>query len=210
MVIDRMNQACGYVMGGRFRPFDSAACLLADLRAERVAGRPPSEIYFADFVTGEFLRAQEARFLLTAHRPTVMNAGVLTFRDTAAAESHRTEPDERIVDWKGLRMERGSPDRTVRLRLSGPAIDPDRFRLEAGELAELRIQNDGPAMHLAVRGYEEVGAIRVPGGGEVTRVRFWAGRPGRGFPVVCVETGATLGRMLVSGAHTQDEEARMR
>jgi hypothetical protein len=208
MVIDRVKQASGFVADGAFRPFDSPACLLAEYEVARKAGRRPVEVYFADFETGAFRRADSTSFLVTPHIPTVMNAGIVCFGDEMRAMQRKTRSDEEILDWDGLRLGKGTPDRVVRVRVGESAIEPDRIPVNLGDLVELHLLGDGESMELAVRGYDEIGRIAVPGKGDPVKVRFWAARPGAGFPVIDTRTGATLGRLAVAGAHTLDEEAR--
>ena len=60
---------------------------------------------------------------------------------------------------------------------------------------------------MAVRGYPEVQPIEVSAGAPVS-LRLLAVRPGSGFPIVDVGTGAALGALNVRGAHTEDESER--
>ena len=99
MAIDRPNQACGYVLDGRFVPFDSPACLLRSYEAlRRAGGALPEAVYFADYRTGVFHRADSTAFLLTDRVPTVMNAGVICFGKEEEARAAKQYEDELIVD----------------------------------------------------------------------------------------------------------------
>ena len=208
MVIDRVKQASGFVADGAFRPFDSATCLFAEYEAARKAGRRPVVVHFADFETGAFNRAEGTTFLVTTHIPTVMNAGIVCFGEERRAAQRRTRADEEILDWDGLRLRKGTPDRVLPVRVSEASIEPDRIPVALGELVELQLAGDGKDMELAIRGYDEIGPIGLPGTGKPVKVRFWASRPGVGFPIIDTRTGTTLGRLAVAGAHTLDEEAQ--
>ena len=66
MVIDTVNQACGWVSDGDFVPFDSPGCLLRSYDDLRKQGTGvPSEIFFADYTTSEFVPVEHTVFLLT-------------------------------------------------------------------------------------------------------------------------------------------------
>ena len=59
---------------------------------------------------------------------------------------------------------------------------------------------------MTIRGYPEIGQIVVEPSDEPTEIRFFATRPGIGFPILAADEQA-LGMMRVTGAHTADEEA---
>ncbi len=59
MVIDQVNQACGFVDQGEFIPFDSPGCLLASCDERRKGGlRVPGAIFFADYRDGTWHPAE--------------------------------------------------------------------------------------------------------------------------------------------------------
>jgi hypothetical protein len=211
MVIDRVNQACGYVRSGSFVPFDSPGCLLRgyqDLpRQERPA---PAEIHFADYRDGSFHSAGGTTFLLTDHIPTVMDGRVLCFGSPAAAAATSAHADEVITDWPGYLTARGTPDRTVEVTIGTGGMEPESVQLEKGDLTEWRISGSGleSDVEFTVQGYPEAGSVLVPMTGEEIRFRLLALRPGAGFPIRAGTEGEILGRLRVAGAHTPDEEVR--
>lgn len=100
MVIDRVNQACGYLREDSFVPFDSPACLLRYLeQANNDANPAPARIYFADYVNSGFVRADSTYFLITEQIPTVMQAGVLCFVSEQDAKLHNANDEGEITDW---------------------------------------------------------------------------------------------------------------
>ena len=108
MVIDRVNEAAGWIEGGDFVPFCSPGCLLAEHDALRRSGQtPPEAVFLADYRDGTFAPAVETAFLLTDHVPTVMNARVVCFNSVMAAGDMRQHEDEIVTDWTGYRVLRG-------------------------------------------------------------------------------------------------------
>ena len=212
MIIDRLGQACGYVLDDTFVPFDSPACLLRHLEQERArSGKIPARIFFADYgENGGLYPAEEMTFLLTSHLPTVMDSGAVCFRHRADAEQARRYDDESLVDWSGYRRLRGRPDSTVEIVLAPGTMTPDVITARKDDLLLWKLHGEGldQPVRLAVRGYEDAGTVTVPPTGEVVEFRILAHRPGAGFPVVAEGQSAPLGMLKVTGAHTTEEEAR--
>ena len=210
MVIDSVNQACGHVTNGEFIIFDSPGCLLRNRDGMRRQGSPvPTEVWLADFVSSTFVNAEQATLLLTDQIPTVMGAGVLSFATRDAAEAAKTTDDEEVVDWSGYRRLRGQPDTVVDAMVESTSLAPEMVEVDKGDLVLLRLSAGelDEIVTLEIRGYPEIGEIVVAPGGEATEVRFFATRPGAGFPVL----GAgdqPLGMIRVTGAHTDDEAAQ--
>ncbi len=209
MVIDQVSQAAGWIEDGQFVTFDSPGCLLARHEALRQAGEPfPEELFFADFHSGEFHPVSVVTFLLTSHRPTVMDNGALAFASRAEAEAARAHDDEVLVDWTGYRTARGTPDREVEVILDhDPA--PIRVEVNKGELVKwtVRCSCAKGERRLAVEGYPELEPVRVLATGEPVSFQLLATRPGSGFPIMDRATGEILGTMVVRGPHTVEEEA---
>jgi hypothetical protein len=209
MVIDTLNQACGYIADGEFVSFDSPACLLRshdDFRRRGV--EPPSKIYFADYQSSEFVPAETTVFLLTGHLPTVMGAGVLCFASMEGAEAVRSTSDEEITDWTGYRRLKGRPDIIVEAAITPTGLSPEIIEVAKGELVLFKIHGGelDEAIAMTIRGYPEIGEIVVVPSNEPTELRFFATRPGMGFPILAADEQA-LGMIRVTGAHTADEEA---
>ncbi len=209
MVIDAVNQACGHVADGEFIPFDSPGCLLRSRDEMRHRGDVlPTEVFFADYESGAFVPMESAVFLLTEHIPTVMNAGVLSFSALEGAQARQTTADEEITDWMGYRRLRGRPDAIVEVSVSPGLLSPEIIEVAKGDLVLLEISGAelSELVTLTVRGYPEIGEIVVGSATEPIEVRFFATRPGAGFPVM----GAgdePIGMIRVTGAHTADEAA---
>ena len=209
MVIDRVNQSCGFSEEGEFLTFDSPGCLLEAYEKRRGNKTvPPSKIYFADYHDAGFHSAESATFLLTEHVPTVMNAGVLAFASQSAAEKVRSHPDEHLTDWNGYRTARGTPDQAVAVTIERMGMSPEVVEVDKGDLISLRLNGTNLEADLLLRitGYPELGTIAVPATGEEIEVRVLALRPGDGFPIIDEVSGEALGRLKVHGPHTQDEE----
>jgi hypothetical protein len=211
MVIDRVNEAAGWVAQGEFVPFCSPGCLLAEHDILRRSGqRLPQDFFFADYHDGVFSPAVETAFLLTEHLPTVMNARVICFNSVVAAEEMRQHDDEIVTDWTGYRVLRGEPD-TVIETVFGPAgMDPEVVRANKGDIVLWRVSGDGLEDDLGwlIKGYPEVEPPLVAAAGDPTELRFMATRPGAGFPIERKVDGVSLGMLKVSGAHTADEAAQ--
>jgi len=211
MVIDQPNQACGWIVDGGFVPFDSPACLLAELDDLRRSGQPPpQEIFFADYRNGELVAADTAAFLLTDHVPTVMNGRVLCFATAAEAAAAKRHDDEMLTDWTGYRRLRGEPDVVIKTAFDADGMRPDVVVASKGDLVLWRAMGEGldEDLQWVIKGYEEVGPVVVRADGEAVEVRFFAIRPGAGFPIENADSGETLGMLKVSGPHTSDEAAR--
>jgi hypothetical protein len=210
MIIDRVNQACGHVAEGEFIPFDSPGCLLRSHDELRRQGAEiPTEIFFADYQSGEFLPVDETVFLLTENQPTVMGAGVLCFATLDAAEGVRTEADEVISDWTGYRRLRATPDAIIEATITSDGLFPEIIEVAKNDLVLFKLHGDelADAVTVVVRGYPEIGEIEVTPTDEPTVVRFFANRPGMGFPILGLNDDA-LGMIRVTGAHTADEAAQ--
>jgi len=209
MVIPAAHQASAFTVDRDTHTFCSTGCLIEEFEDRRTAGlHPPDALYFADYETGELVRENVATFLLTDRLPTVMRWGILSFADRERASAYQ-EAGEVLVDWPGLRVLRGSVDRTLEVVLTPSGLVPEVLELEMGQLVEwvFRGQDLAEDTTVALRGYEEMGEIVVPAAGESVTTRMLAARPGAGFPLVQVGSGAILGQVRIRGAHTDDEAA---
>jgi hypothetical protein len=212
MVIDDVNQAAGWIEGREFVTFDSPGCLLARYETLRQKGEPlpePEDVFFADLRDGFFHPAAMVTFLLTTHRPTVMDSGALAFGSEAAAEQVREHDDETLTDWVGYRTVRGTPDREVEVSFGPEGMVPERVEIDKGELVAWTARNaaEEGELALAIKGYPELEPVRVAAGEGSVSFRLLASRPGSGFPVIDAGTDEVLGVVVVRGAHTADEEA---
>jgi len=208
MVIGRETEAAGYELDGSFVVFDAPVCLLrAQEKLRQREGRTPGATYFADYETGHFHPADAAVFVLTRRVPTVMNSQVVCFGSEDAAARFATATDS-VVDWRGYQLARGTPDRRASIAIASGRMEPATIGAVRGELVELRVQAPGAnrEVRLSIRGYEDAGEIAVPAETSVV-FRFWATRPGAGFPVVELDSGKSIGMIKVAGPHTPDEEA---
>ena len=211
MVIDRVNEAAGWIEGGDFVTFCSPGCLLAEHDAHRQKGQsPPSAVYFADHRDGSFSQGSETAFLLTDHVPTVMNARVICFNSVVAADQTRQHEDEIVTDWTGYRVLRGEPDTVVETVFGPGGMDPEVVMVNKGEIVLWRATGDGLESDLSwtIKGYPEVEPPMVAASGDTSELRFLATRPGAGFPIEDPASGTALGMLKVGGAHTADEAAQ--
>jgi hypothetical protein len=210
MVIDRVNEACGWTYDGQFVSFCSPSCLLAKYDAlRRSAEELPHPIVFADYHGGGFSSSEDTAFLLTDHVPTVMDARVICFASVDAANDMRQHDDEVVTDWMGYRVHRGEPDRVIETVFSSGGMDPEAVSVSLGDIVLWRVSGAGLEEDLewAIKGYPEVGPTTVPAAGNAVELRFMATRPGAGFPIESPNVGQPLGMLKVSGAHTADEAA---
>jgi len=210
MVIDRVNQAAGFVQGNKFVTFDSPGCLLRHLESMPKNERPqPADIYLADYRTGFFQSADLSAFLLTSHIPTVMNAEVVVFSDAEGAMNAREHADEMVTDWVGYWTERGTPDTVLEVVFGPGGMEPEIVEAAKDDLVQLRVVGRGldSDLTLSIRGYPEAGAITIPASGDTVEVRFLALKPGAGFPIGGTQ-GDPMGMLRVTGAHTEDEAVR--
>jgi len=211
MISDRVDQAAGLIMESSFVPFDSPTCMLMTFdERRRTADGVPAAAYLAEYGSGTFHRADSTWFVLTDRVPTVMASRALCFGGVEAAR-HFAASGDTVTDWRGFRLARSAPDRRVVVTIGPEGMEPPLVEASKGELVELEIHSAASgteALELTIRGYEDAGSIRVPPGGGVATFRFFASRPGAGFPVGRSGGGATLGTVRVSGAHTPDEEVQ--
>jgi hypothetical protein len=209
MIISKINEACGYFTEGEFHTFDSPGCLLKEFEGFRKnSSQPPSGIYFVDYSTKKFITADSTFFLITDHIPTVMNAGVICFASKETAGEYVKSPDEKITNWRGYQTLKGTPDRIVKITVTPSGMDPDVVILEKNELVEwiffAKDLKGGYEFYL--KGYDEIGKIKLEiSDGQIT-VRMFANRPGAGFPFINVANEKPVGMVKVMGAHTADEE----
>ena len=170
----------------------------------------PGAVYFADYRDGGFHPADSTAFVLTDRVSTVMNARVVCFGGDKAAEAFAERRNETVLTWKAFQLVRGTPDRRESIRVNPQGMRPESVEVKKGELVELELRGADLRrdLVLAVKGYDEIETIRLPPSGDVVSRRFWALRPGAGFPVVNLDTGTPVGMIRVSGAHTEDEAAQ--
>jgi len=210
MVIDRPNQAAGFIDAGSFVTFDSPLCLLRAYEKKFRRGQPiPERLYVADYGDGTLHRAEDVVFVLTDHVPTVMESGTLCFANRETADAAIAHDDERITDWDGYRLAHGTPDRVIEVRFDSAGQVPDLVESSKGELLLWMVTSSGLDRDLVVsiKGYPEVGEITIPANGEPVVFRMKADRPGMGFPVMEAGSETPLGMLRVHGSHTADEEA---
>ena len=209
MVIDQVNQACGYIESGELVVFDAPSCLLGSYQEQATLDRTaPEQIYFADYRDGTWHPAQSTAFLLSDHIPTVMNSRVICLSSSEAAEAMRQYPDEEVTDWIGFRTSRGTPDKILEVIFDATSMIPEVVEVDKGDLVlwqvkGAKLEDD---LTISITGYPEAGATTVPATGEEVSFRLLALRPGSGFPVIESPGGSALGRLSVTGAHTLDEE----
>jgi hypothetical protein len=211
MVIDRVNEAAGWVEAGSFVTFCSPGCLLAEHDALRKSGQsPPQAVYFADYRDRSFSQGPETAFLLTEHVPTVMNARVICFNSVVAAEEMQQHDDEIVTDWTGYRVFRGEPDTVVETVFGPGGMDPDVVTANKGDIVLWRASGEGldEDRGWIIKGYPEVEPPIIAASGDTTELRFLATRPGAGFPIEDPASGEALGMLKVGGAHTADEAAQ--
>jgi len=210
MIIDQVNQACGYDLEGQFVTFDSPVCLLYSLESlEDGDGPLPTSIWFADYRDGTFHLSTVATFLLTDHIPTVMDLGVISFSDQEAAEIVVAHDDEIVTDWLGFRTREGTPDVVVDLRFGSEGMEPETVEVKKDELVLFRGVGRGLEgdLTLSFRGYPEFGTVVIPGDGTTIEFRLMAIRPGAGFPIISGD-GESLGMLKVEGPHISEEAER--
>lgn len=211
MVIDRLNEACGWIHNDEFVAFCSPGCLLARHDVLRASGEElPGAVFFADYEGAGFLHSSETAFLLTNHIPTVMNAQVVCFSSIAAAEEMKNHDDEIVTDWTGYRVERGQPDTIVETVFSPNGMHPEAVTVAKGDIVLWRATGANLTQDLewTIAGYPEVAPAPVPTTGEAIEVRILAIRPGAGFPIQDLASQRALGMLKVTGAHTADEAAQ--
>ena len=211
MVIDRVNQAAGWIDGGQFVTFCSPSCLLAEHDDIRMAGQtPPDALFFANNADGTFSPGVETAFLLTDHRPTVMNARVICFASVVEAEATRQHDDEMVTDWTGYRVQRGTPDTIIETIFGPEGMTPEIVVANKGDIVLWRAGSNDLEGDLAwtIKGYPEVDPPVVVAQGDAAELRFMATRPGAGFPIEELSSGEPLGMLKVGGAHTAEEAAR--
>ena len=209
MVIDRVNQACGYFLENEFITFDAPTCMLNALDEIKTSGQPiPEQIFLFDYNDGESVPADSAVFLLTEHIPTVMMSNTLCFRDRMSAEKLREYDDEIVTDWIGFRTLRGEPDVRINVTLTPQGMIPEVIVLQKGEIAEWEVSftDFPPGEKFSIKGYDNIKPIIVPAEEQKVAFRMMADKPGSGFPIFRHTDDKPLGILKVMGAHTKDEQ----
>jgi len=209
MVISQVNQGAGFFHENEFVTFCSPTCLVRDYQEINEQQRPALvQVYFADFPTSAFVRADSTHFLLTGHISTVMNSGTLCFRNKSAAENNMRHQDEILADWELFQTLKGLPDKVVNIILSPDGMEPEIVVLNKNEIIEwiFKASEEKSTGEFYLKGYEEFGTIDIPSADEPVRFRMKASKPGSGFPVVRMDNDKIMGMVKISGAHTSDEE----
>jgi copper chaperone NosL len=100
MIINEAKHAAAYVTtSGEARRFDD----IGDMLAYNTRNREDVHLYWVhDFNTEEWVRADQAAFVLNSGRPTPMSWGILAFADRAAAETFIADGAGRITTWTEL------------------------------------------------------------------------------------------------------------
>lgn len=124
MVIREPRAAAQLIREGQVLKFDDVGCLLvyrnrqnlpsAGGAAPGAGSQAPADgkevVYVADWYTGEWLEAQEAWWVPTAHK-TPMLYGLVTLKDRARAEALAAEHGSRVLTFEqAARLERFLPD----------------------------------------------------------------------------------------------------
>jgi copper chaperone NosL len=100
MIINEAKHAAAYVTtSGEARRFDD----IGDMLAYNARNREDVHLYWVhDFNNEEWVRADQAAFVLNSGRPTPMGWGILAFADQAAAEMFIADGAGRIATWAEL------------------------------------------------------------------------------------------------------------
>ncbi|MFC2150788.1 nitrous oxide reductase accessory protein NosL [Calditrichota bacterium] len=208
MVIDQQNQSCGYFKADEFLTFDSPQCLLNYYNVkERLGPDAINRAYFADYLSSQLHPVDSVYFMLTVNIPTVMNSKCLSFNSKETALNFRRDPTDLILSWREYWIEKSKVQKSIELRITDSTIIPDIVSLDKGDLVDLIFHNEkiDENVSLIIQGYENLGLIKLSSSIEEFRLRFYAEKPGAGFPIMNTNTSKVIGAIKVTGAHTDDE-----
>jgi len=209
MVISQINQACGFIQDNNFVTFCSPKCLLSEyeyLKKEKKINT--NHIFFTDYESRNFVRSDSTFFLHTTSIPTVMNSGVICFRSLKNAESLKSQQLDIVTNWRKYRIMAGTPDKTVRLKLSKNSLEPAVLVFNKNEIIHLAIEMVDQQGHpnISIKGYEDIGNFTFPEGESILTIKLLTDKPGSGFPIIMKGIEQPIGMLKISGAHTRDEE----
>ena len=107
MLISEPRYAAAYrTDGGSSRVFDDIGCLLDALSRE---AKPPAMFWFMDAVDGQWVREEEAVFVLSDEIRTPMNGGVTAYDDVKSADAAAARHKGRTVrSFADLRAAKGT------------------------------------------------------------------------------------------------------
>lgn len=80
-----------------YSKFDDIGCLVAFMKKHR-----PTNVWVADFSTGQWIKAETARFVKSAKIKTPMASGIVAFADEASAAKSGTS----ALGWQDLISEK--------------------------------------------------------------------------------------------------------
>jgi copper chaperone NosL len=100
MIINEASHAAAYVTtSGEARRFDD----IGDMLAYNARNREDVHRFWVhDYITEEWVQADQAAFVVNSGRPTPMGWGILAFADRAAAEAFLPESSGRVATWAEL------------------------------------------------------------------------------------------------------------
>jgi nitrous oxide reductase accessory protein NosL len=106
MLVSELAYAAAYqVRGQEARVFDDIGCMLEALGRE---GTLPIAVWFQDAAGAEWLHADEAIFVASAHVRTPMSGGLLAYADVSAAEKAASAHQGEVVQsFQQLMIRRG-------------------------------------------------------------------------------------------------------
>jgi hypothetical protein len=137
-----------------------------------------------------------------------MNSGVLCFNNLGRAEHFLKNPQEHVVNWIDYQLKYGIPDKVINVTVAANKLSPEVIVLKKNELVELLFHNeDGNRKYVFfIKGYDELGEIKLDPTIDSLAFRMLANKPGAGFPIINAIDTELMGMIKVMGAHTADED----
>ncbi|MBC8402154.1 MAG: nitrous oxide reductase accessory protein NosL [Candidatus Marinimicrobia bacterium] len=205
MLIDQPKEAAGLMLEDGFHPYCNPICMIHEVNRLKVNRVKADKIYLSDYEAGGLIPAEGATFFV-GRIQTVMNYGVVAFTDRTTAETLTKSYSGELLSYNEFRARYENPDKIFTLKITAVGISPAKILVEKGDVIALKFDYQLETTdEILIRGYDDIGPIKLEAGADGAIVKFIADKPGAGFPMELRNYNGFSGRLVVQGAHTTEE-----
>lgn len=206
MIIDRPAEAALIRSSEAFYAYCNPICMMKGVNRIKKGGEKPDQLWVSDYEGNGLIPISQGTFL-SGEIQTVMNSGIVAFRNEEDARRLASKYGGELLDASSFRSRFEKPDRNVTVILDENGMRPFRIIAEKNDVVsitvEYRLERED---RLIIRGYDNLAPIVLNSGGETVTVTLAAVRAGDGFPIVSMESDQVVGQLTVHGSHTTEEE----
>ncbi|MBC8400240.1 MAG: nitrous oxide reductase accessory protein NosL [Candidatus Marinimicrobia bacterium] len=205
MLIDQPKEAAGLMLEDGFHPYCNPICMIHAVNRLKNAQLKPLRVYISDYEAGGLTNASGAIFFVGQIR-TVMDYGVVAFADRNSAEDLARSYSGELLSYNEFRARYENPDQIFTLKITVVGISPAKILADKGDVIALKFDYQlDTTDEIIIRGYDDIGPIKLEAGVDGVIVKFIADKPGAGFPMELRNQHGFSSRLVVQGAHTTEE-----